>query len=75
VADAPSGTKPVYPPGPYPAPVTQPARAVCANFAFNHTFNEGPTWVASQNAFFFSNYGSHQPTGIYNPQGQRKRCR
>jgi gluconolactonase len=32
-------------------------------FAFNYTFNEGPTWVAAQNAFFFSNFVSHQPTG------------
>jgi hypothetical protein len=72
-ADASSVKKPVCPPGPYPAPVTQPARAVCANFAFNYTFNEGPTWVASQNAFFFSNDVSHQPTGgdiiKYSPGG------
>jgi len=50
-------------PGPFPAPVVQSTRNVCANFAFNHTFNEGPTWVASQNAFFFSNFVMRQGTG------------
>ena len=24
--------------------------------ALNYTFNEGPTWIAGQNAFFFSNF-------------------
>lgn len=28
----------------------------CQNFAFNYGYNEGPTWIASQNAFFFSNF-------------------
>jgi gluconolactonase len=29
---------------------------VCAGFRFNFTYHEGPTWIASQNAFFFSNF-------------------
>jgi gluconolactonase len=39
------------------------SKSVCTDFAFNNNFNEGPTWVASQNAFFFSNYIVRSPTG------------
>jgi gluconolactonase len=50
------------------------AKNVCTNFAFNFNANEGPTWVASQNAFFFSNFVFHQPVGgdmiKYTPGGQ-----
>jgi gluconolactonase len=32
--------------------------AVCnsGGFKFNYAYNEGPTWIATQNAFFFSNF-------------------
>lgn len=79
-ADAGSGLdssvtkRPGCPPGPFPAPVAQTPKTVCANFAFNYTFNEGPTWVAGRNAFFFSNFVSHSPTGgdmiKYTPGGE-----
>jgi gluconolactonase len=51
------------PAGPFPAPMVQSIKNVCENFTFNYTFNEGATWVASQNAFFFSNYVVRSPTG------------
>jgi gluconolactonase len=31
-------------------------QTVCAGFQFNYTYNEGPTWIPSQQAFFFSNF-------------------
>jgi gluconolactonase len=31
-------------------------QTVCAGFKYNHDFHEGPVWIASQNAFFFSNF-------------------
>jgi gluconolactonase len=54
--------------------MVQSTKTVCANFAFNYGFNEGPTWVAAQNAFFFSNFVIHSPTGgdmiKYTPGGE-----
>ncbi|HYO97970.1 MAG TPA: SMP-30/gluconolactonase/LRE family protein [Polyangiaceae bacterium] len=44
------------PAGPFPAPVVQSSKSVCADFDFNYNFDEGPTWIASQNAFFFTNF-------------------
>ena len=46
------------PPGPYPAQMQGAATPICntAGFKYNYGYNEGPTWVASQNAFFFSNF-------------------
>jgi gluconolactonase len=35
---------------------------VCVGFPYNHTWNEGPVWIASQNAFFFSNWERSTPT-------------
>ncbi len=34
------------------------ATPICnsGGFAYNYAYNEGPTWIASQNAFFFSNF-------------------
>ncbi len=45
-------------PGPYPAQVMGTSTPICngGGFAYNYTFNEGPTWIASQGAFFFSNF-------------------
>jgi gluconolactonase len=51
------------PAGPFPTPVVQSTKSVCTDFPFTYTANEGPTWVASQNAFFFSNYVVRSPTG------------
>jgi gluconolactonase len=66
--------RPACPAGPFPAPTVQSTKTVCANFAFNYGFNEGPTWVAAQNAFFFSNFVIHSPTGgdmiKYTPGGE-----
>jgi gluconolactonase len=44
------------PPGPYPAPMGSNRQNVCVGFKYNHTFNEGPVWIGSQAAFFFSNF-------------------
>jgi gluconolactonase len=32
------------------------SKEVCVGFAYRYGYNEGPTWIASQNAFFFSNF-------------------
>jgi gluconolactonase len=44
------------PPGPFPAPVAGANSPVCANFSFKYDWNEGPTWIAGQGAFFFTNF-------------------
>ena len=44
------------PAGPYSAPMGTNRQAVCATFKLNHNWNEGPVWIASQSAFFFSNF-------------------
>jgi gluconolactonase len=46
------------PSGPYPPQMAGAATPICNNagFKYNYGYNEGPTWVASQNAFFFSNF-------------------
>ena len=44
------------PAGPFPAQVQGPATNICVGFTYNYNYNEGPTWIASQNAFFFSNF-------------------
>ncbi len=54
-ASEPSGSA-FCPPGPFPVPQVEPAESVCEDFAFNYDFNEGPTWVAAQGAFYFSNF-------------------
>ncbi len=48
----------ICPPGPYPAQTMGPATSICdsGGFTYNYAYNEGPTWIASQNAFFFSNF-------------------
>ncbi len=51
------------PPPPYPAQTLGPATNICAGFTYNYGYNEGPTWVASQNAFFFSNFTSGSNLG------------
>ncbi|HMI88648.1 MAG TPA: SMP-30/gluconolactonase/LRE family protein [Polyangiaceae bacterium] len=44
------------PAGPFPAQMMGTSTPICAGFAYNYGYNEGPTWIASQNAFFFSNF-------------------
>jgi gluconolactonase len=44
------------PPGPFPAPAGTNRQQVCTGFKYSHTFNEGPVWVPSEKAFFFSNF-------------------
>lgn len=51
-----TASKPVCPEGPFPKPEASSAMTVCQGFDFAHDYNEGPTWVASQGAFFFSNF-------------------
>ena len=56
----PSGPKKQWtcPAGPFPAQSMGAATNICnsGGFKYNYTYNEGPTWIASQNAFFFSNF-------------------
>jgi len=50
------------PPPPYPAQTMGASTPVCVGkMAYN--WAEGPTWIASEGAFFFSNYPIGQPTG------------
>ena len=42
--------------GPYEAPRGEGARSICSGFSFKYNWNEGPTWVPAEQAFFFSNF-------------------
>lgn len=44
------------PAGPFPPQQQGASTDICVGFAYNYGYNEGPTWIASQNAFFFSNF-------------------
>ena len=44
------------PAGPFPTPMGTNRQAVCTTFKLNHNWNEGPVWIPSQAAFFFSNF-------------------
>jgi gluconolactonase len=50
------------------------SQAACENFPFKYNLQDGPTWVSSEQAFFFSNYvqGAQGPGDIikYTPGGQ-----
>jgi hypothetical protein len=53
------GYKPfVCPGGNYGPQMSTKTTAICnsGGFKFNYAYNEGPTWIATQNAFFFSNF-------------------
>jgi gluconolactonase len=41
---------------PYPAQTMGQSTNICVGFKYNYGYNEGPTWIASENAFFFSNF-------------------
>lgn len=62
------------PPGPYPTPAAGASQPICGAFQFKYNWNEGPTWITSQQAFFFSNFAQSQagPGDIikYTPGGQ-----
>jgi gluconolactonase len=49
-------TKTTCPPGPFPVPMGSPRQNVCVGFTLAHNWNEGPVWIASEAAFFFSNF-------------------
>jgi gluconolactonase len=59
-APAPSAA-PICPPGPFEAPRAGERKPICAGFEVNYDWNEGPTWVASEKAFFFSNFVQRAP--------------
>jgi gluconolactonase len=69
-----AGTRFACPPGPYSNPVAGSMQPVCASFPFKYNLQDGPTWVTSEQAFFFSNYvqGAAGPGHIvkYTPGGQ-----
>ncbi|HEX2874549.1 MAG TPA: SMP-30/gluconolactonase/LRE family protein [Polyangiaceae bacterium] len=46
------------PAGPFPAQQQGAQTNICNTngFKYNYGYNEGPTWIASENAFFFSNF-------------------
>jgi gluconolactonase len=62
----------VCPPGPFLAPVATNRVDICPGFT-KYDWNEGPTWFASQGAFFFTNFvrGAAGPGDIikYTPGG------
>jgi gluconolactonase len=58
------GSKSVCPAGPFPTPVAGGAMTVCQGFQYQYNYNEGPTWVASQGAFFFSNFTQGATNGM-----------
>ena len=52
---------PICPPGPFEAPKPGAVENVCPGFQVKYNWNEGPTWVPSQHAFFFSNFMMRAP--------------
>jgi gluconolactonase len=48
--------KVVCAPGPYPTPMFGARQNVCTGLTLKYNWNEGPVWIASQAAFFFSNF-------------------
>jgi gluconolactonase len=52
------------PSGPFPAQKMGATMQACAGFNLQYSWAEGPTWVASQNAFFFSNFVHANPGGM-----------
>jgi gluconolactonase len=51
------------PAGPFGDQMQGKTTNVCVGFDYNYGYNEGPTWIASQNAFFFSNFIQGQNNG------------
>jgi len=57
-------SQPACPAGPFPTPAAGNAMTVCQGFQFQYDYVEGPTWVASQGAFFFSNFTQGATNGM-----------
>ncbi len=59
---------------PYPEQMMGAEMDVCVGFAYSGNWSEGPTWIQSQNAFFFTNFpiGSADGGDIIkvSPEGQ-----
>lgn len=53
----------VCPEGPFPEPMVLSSEPVCEDFTFDYNWNEGPTWVQSEGAFFFTTFQIRTPTG------------
>ena len=51
------------PAGPFPAQTMGASTDICVGFKWSGNWNEGPTWIASEGAFFFSNFMIYTPTG------------
>jgi len=51
------------PPGPFGQQMMGKSTQACTGFNLQYSWAEGPTWVASQNAFFFSNFVHSNPGG------------
>jgi len=73
VTDGAAPRRAVCPPGPFPTPMPGPAQTVCTDWKAAYNYNEGPTWIAEQGAFFFSNYQHYVGKGCdivkYTPGG------
>ncbi len=54
---------PVCPEGPFAEPSVTSSADACAGFNLRYSWNEGPTWVQSQGAFFFSNFVALSASG------------
>jgi gluconolactonase len=69
-----AGKRFACPSGPFPVPVAGSSQTVCDTFQFKYGLQDGPTWITSERAFFFSNYlqGAPGPGDIikYTPGGQ-----
>jgi len=65
------------PAGPFPAPMVISTKDVCQNFDLRYSWNEGPAWVESQQAFFFTNFVAGSASGgdiiKYTPDGACER--
>jgi gluconolactonase len=59
------GAEPAYtcPAGPFPEPEAGEVEQLCQDFDFDFNYLEGPTYVKSQNALYFSNFDILQGTG------------
>lgn len=62
-SDASSTKRFVCPACPFPKPIAGQPQPACQGFAFAYDWNEGSTWIASQGAFFFTNFTQRAPTG------------
>lgn len=65
------------PSGPFPAPMVVSTEDICQNFDLRYSWNEGPAWVPSQSAFFFTNFVAGSASGgdiiKYTPGGSCER--